>query len=123
MEKNVKNGVSKHPRAITIVLKKTQAKALVIIIFAEILMEGKPFGATLKMDLLDGIGVTLYLVRFLDKCFEKWHVALKTIVKTNVFITLTKSQRKSHYDYRDNFALEKFEKVQILVYHICPKNG
>ena len=32
-------------------------------------------------------------------------------------------QRKSHYNYRDDFALEKFEKVKILVYHICPKNG
>ena len=32
-------------------------------------------------------------------------------------------QRKSHYDYRYDFALEKFEKVKILVYHICPKNG
>ena len=27
-------------------------------------------------------------------------------------------QRKSHYNYRDDFALEKFEKVKILVYHI-----
>jgi hypothetical protein len=32
------------------------------------------------------------------------------------------SQRKSHYNYRDDFSLEKFEKVKILVYHICPKN-
>ena len=31
-------------------------------------------------------------------------------------------QRKSYYNYRDDFALEKFEKVKILVYHICPKN-
>jgi hypothetical protein len=30
-------------------------------------------------------------------------------------------QRKSHYNYRDDFALEKFEKVKILVYHICPQ--
>ena len=28
------------------------------------------------------------------------------------------SQRKSHYNYKDDFALEKFEKVKILVYHI-----
>jgi DnaJ-domain-containing protein 1 len=32
------------------------------------------------------------------------------------------SQRKSHYNYRYDFALEKFEKVEILVYHICFKN-
>ena len=31
--------------------------------------------------------------------------------------------RKSHYNYRDNFALKQFEKVKILVYHICPKSG
>ena len=85
MERNVKNGVSKHPRVITIFLKNTQAQALVIIIFAEILMERKPFGATLKMDLIDGIGVTLYLVTFLNKYFRKWNDALKTIVKINVF--------------------------------------
>ena len=33
----------------------------------------------------------------------------------------TKSQRKSHYNYRDDFALKKFEKVKILVYHIYMK--
>ena len=28
------------------------------------------------------------------------------------------SQRKSHYNYRADFALEKFEKVKILVHHM-----
>ena len=32
-------------------------------------------------------------------------------------------QHKSHYNYKDDFALEKFEKVKILVYHICPIDG
>jgi hypothetical protein len=31
-------------------------------------------------------------------------------------------QRKSLSNYRHDFALETFEKVKILVYHICPKN-
>jgi hypothetical protein len=35
-----------------------------------------------------------------------------------VQITFVAYQRKSHYNYRDDFALEKFEKVKILVYHI-----
>ena len=37
---------------------------------------------------------------------------------------LQKLQHKSLSNYRHDFALEKFEKVKILVYHIyiCPKN-
>ena len=44
------------------------------------------------------------------------------ILERNIF-EHNRIQRKSHYNYRDDFALGKFEKIKILVYHICAKNG
>ena len=39
----------------------------------------------------------------------------------HIFLLAEISQCKSHYNYRDDFDLEKFEKVKILVSHIYAK--